>query len=129
MIKLFVYGTLKRGHRNHRLLRNSTYLGNATTARRYSVIDVGFPVLILDPEGNRVRGELYEVDRETTISLDRLEGVGRMYNRVRKYVHTDDKAIIRVHYYEGIKNHWLPRHEGQYLPAPVGGVLNWRPMP
>src|SRR5262245_62993260 len=83
-VLVFVYGTLKKGFRNHHLLETSKLVvADVLTSRRYRMLDVGFPVLL--PKGNGteglVKGEVYEVDAETLQQLDRLEGEGRMYHR------------------------------------------------
>ncbi|MBZ0273671.1 gamma-glutamylcyclotransferase [bacterium] len=79
---LFVYGTLKRGQRNHHLMREARFLGEAVTAPQYTLLDLGsFPGMI--PSGNTaVHGELYEVGPELMARLDRHEGVPRFYVRV-----------------------------------------------
>lgn len=78
---LFVYGTLKRGQRNHGLLRVARFLGEAVTVPLYTLLDLGpFPGMI--PGGTTaVHGELYEVEPELLARLDRHEGVPRLYVR------------------------------------------------
>ena len=78
---LFVYGTLKRGQRNHFLMREARFLGEAITAPQYTLLDLGsFPGMI--PGGSTaVHGELYEVGLELLARLDRHEGVPRLYVR------------------------------------------------
>jgi len=132
MIKVFTYGTLKKGYGNHfRLLRDSRFVGNAVTRGRYTMLDAGFPVLLSNPAGFPVMGEVYEVDRETTMRLDRLESVGRMYDRLRKYVQMDSGEVWRVHYYVGCPGSWQPQRHPQYQPTKINGkqVYNWRPIP
>ena len=83
-MKLFVYGTLKRGYGNHRLLRDATFLGQDTTTDKFMLVDCGFPYMFrpkLDlllsgiPE-KRVVGEVFETfNPEIVKDLDRLEGV------------------------------------------------------
>jgi gamma-glutamylcyclotransferase (GGCT)/AIG2-like uncharacterized protein YtfP len=79
-IPLAVYGTLRRGQRNHPLLRGATYLGTGTvvgTMRHVPAAPTrpyGFPVLLPDGDG-RVLVELYRVaDPPTWARLDALEG-------------------------------------------------------
>src|SRR6187455_2507530 len=74
---LFVYGTLKRGLRNHRLIADQTFLGEVTTEPRYRVIDLGpFPGLIVDEvNGLAVQGELWAVSECCLAELDEFEGV------------------------------------------------------
>ncbi|MCZ7583327.1 MAG: gamma-glutamylcyclotransferase [Deltaproteobacteria bacterium] len=78
---LFVYGTLKRGQRNHFLMREARFLGEAVTAPLYTLLNLGpFPGMV--PGGTTaVHGELYEVGRELLARLDRHEGVPRLYIR------------------------------------------------
>lgn len=78
---LFVYGTLKRGQRNHGLMREARFLGEAFTAPHYTLLDLGpFPGMI--PGGSTaVHGELYAVGPKLLARLDRHEGVPRFYVR------------------------------------------------
>jgi gamma-glutamylaminecyclotransferase len=105
-MKLFVYGTLKRGFGNNRLLRDAKFLGNARTVQPFVLLDSGFPVMTPVGAGNmRVSGEVYEIDNidnsKTLARLDALEGEGRMYDRVKIDVVTDDLREIKVHAYIG----------------------------
>lgn len=80
---VFVYGSLMKGYRNHRLLEagNARYFGRAATSPRYTLVDLmSFPGL-LEVGRTRVRGEIYEVDTPTLASLDRLEDHPRFYRR------------------------------------------------
>lgn len=72
--KVFVYGTLRRGYGNHRLLENSEFLGNAITKEKYELTANGIPFVNPDKPTSNIVGEVYEVDNETLKSLDRLEG-------------------------------------------------------
>jgi gamma-glutamylaminecyclotransferase len=107
---VFVYGTLKRGHMNHRILEhgNAEFLGTAATLRDHSLFVDGLPYLVEgtheDPGSHQVRGELYKVDAETMASLDRLEGHPRFYERrLARFVysdrHTPDGAAPRAWVY------------------------------
>jgi gamma-glutamylaminecyclotransferase len=74
---LFVYGTLKRGLRNHRLLADQEFLGEAVTEPRYRVVDLGpHPGLISDGvAGLAVKGELWAVSPCCLAELDDFEEV------------------------------------------------------
>lgn len=80
---LFVYGTLKRGLRNHRLLTDEEFLGEAITEPRYRVIDLGpYPGLICDEaNGLAVKGELWAVAERSLRKLDQFEGVPETFIR------------------------------------------------
>lgn len=125
---VFVYGTLKRGHHNHRILGPTpNFVGNAITNTKYKMLDAGFPVLLditAGETGHFVEGEVYDVDAITAKRLDQLEGKGRMYNRVRKYVRMGEGSV-RLNYYVGIPQHW-GRYQDMGLHTPVAsGALNW----
>ncbi len=81
MIHLFVYGTLKRGRRNHHLLEQQTYLQEAVTEPVYRLCDCGsYPALVEVAEGGRaIRGEIFLVDEALIPRLDRLEGAPRLF--------------------------------------------------
>jgi len=79
--RVFVYGTLKRGFRNHYLLEGCEFFGDAATVPTYKMIENGFPVIMPDPEGNPLAGEIYAVDAETLARLDQLEREGSSYDR------------------------------------------------
>src|SRR5262245_38690497 len=74
---LFVYGTLKRGQRNHRLVADQEFLGEALTEPRYRVFDLGpHPGLVADEaNGLAVRGELWAVSDCCLGELDDFEEV------------------------------------------------------
>ena len=71
-MKLFVYGTLKRGFGNHAVLRGAEFIGKASLQgfEMYSL--GGFPGIIPVTGFSWVEGELYEVS--DFLHLDRLEG-------------------------------------------------------
>ncbi|MBW8780332.1 MAG: gamma-glutamylcyclotransferase [Verrucomicrobia bacterium] len=84
MQRLFVYGTLKRGCKNHRHLAGQRYVGEARTApgfRLYSLGDYpGMAADVLDHEG--VAGEVWEVSADALARLDDFEGVDQgLYRR------------------------------------------------
>ena len=80
---VFVYGTLKRGGRNHHLLAGQEFLGEARTLPRYRLYDKGpYPCLVEEPgHGRAVEGELWRVDEPTLARLDRLEGAPNLFDR------------------------------------------------
>ena len=81
---LFVYGTLKRGCRNHCQLAGQTYVGAARTQPGFRLYDAGgYPGLaaMADDQAG-VFGEVWEVEAEALIKLDRFEGVAEgLYRR------------------------------------------------
>ena len=79
---VFVYGTLKRGLYNHRLLErgNARFMGEVRTKRAQHVMllaDAGYPYLVKSTtdDARVIDGELYSVDDDTLTLLDELEEV------------------------------------------------------
>lgn len=76
-----VYGTLKRGQVNHHWLDGVACHGRVRL-ENLVLHDLGpFPMAV--PGQGVVVGELYQVDAPLLASLDRLEGVPRLYQRWR----------------------------------------------
>jgi gamma-glutamylaminecyclotransferase len=75
--RLFVYGTLKRGLRNHHLIAAQEFLGEASTEPKYRVIDLGtHPGLVVDERnGLSIHGELWAVSDACLAELDAFEEV------------------------------------------------------
>jgi len=93
-IRLFVYGTLKRGHIRHELLHLASYLGQGTTVQPYRLLDCGgYPGLVEGSEEHayRVVGEVYEIPASELSGLDAYEGVPQNeYQRREVEVELDD---------------------------------------
>lgn len=82
---VFVYGTLKRGGSNHRLLAGQTLIGPARLAPGFALYALGeYPGLVAEPSSaDRVTGELWAVDDAGLAALDELEGLAEgLYARV-----------------------------------------------
>ena len=79
---LFVYGTLKRGERNHPLLMDEKYLGDTGTSPDYLLVDLGpYPGMVEKPLGGfSVQGELFEIPYKLIIELDKTEGSPFLFN-------------------------------------------------
>ena len=71
-----VYGTLKQGYGNHRIIEDAMFVGHAITRLEYPMIDNGyFPYLYQEEGGERVVVEVYEVTKDMLKKMDELEGV------------------------------------------------------
>lgn len=85
-MRIFVYGTLKRGRSNHGHLYGQHYIGLAMTQPRYRLHDLGgYPGMVLDErDGISIHGEIWEVNAECLARLDELEDIdGGEYVRER----------------------------------------------
>lgn len=89
---VFVYGTLKRGYGNHRLLEKASFVGNATI-KGFVMFDMGAFPGIMSGKGI-IHGELYNINDSILESLDRLEGYNSMYPERGLYNKTTTKAIL-----------------------------------
>jgi gamma-glutamylcyclotransferase (GGCT)/AIG2-like uncharacterized protein YtfP len=78
---VFVYGTLKKGFGNHRLLAASEFLGEARTAQSYAMYSTGVPIVVKNEAISPIQGELYRIDEATLVTLDSLEGHPDWYRR------------------------------------------------
>lgn len=77
-----VYGTLKKGFGNHRLLENSKFIGSYVTESNHVMIHHGIPEASPEWEiGSQLSVELYEVDDSTLLELDALESAPDWYYR------------------------------------------------
>ena len=82
---LFVYGTLKRGLKNHHLIADQVFLGEAVTEPQYRVFDLGpHPGLVEDTaHGLAVKGELWAVTPDCLAKLDEFEIATDLFVRKR----------------------------------------------
>lgn len=118
---VFIYGTLKEGFRNNRVLKGQEFVGYASTDNRYNMfITTGtkapFPVAFLEGQKGRagaIFGEVYSVVPSCLRALDYLESNGTMYKRFPTpvYIGSKDGSIKRVHawMYKGLQSFWATR--------------------
>lgn len=87
MHTVVVYGSLKKGFHNHRLLEGSKLLNDKVFFSGTMASLGGFPCV--SKQGNtKIVGEMYEVDDLTFGNLDALEGHPAFYERER--IHTSE---------------------------------------
>jgi len=98
-MRLFVYGTLRQGGVNHRLIFGSPHLGPATTAEPYVMVTQksrSYPYIFKHPDlyAASVKGEMYEINEETLRRLDILEGHPDHYRRQEIRVKTPKGELL-----------------------------------
>ncbi|XP_055475195.1 gamma-glutamylaminecyclotransferase isoform X3 [Psammomys obesus] len=90
MAHVFVYGTLKRGQPNHKVMLDrshgsAVFRGRGCTVESFPLVIAGehnIPWLLnLPGKGRCVAGEIYEVDEKMLGFLDDFEGCPSMYQR------------------------------------------------
>ncbi len=78
-LRVFVYGTLKQGFRNFHVNRGTRLPGVFVTLQAfplYVIGEFGLPWLVHEPgQGQRVRGQVFEVDADALAAMDALECV------------------------------------------------------
>lgn len=116
-VLVFVYGTLRRGQRNHHLLRRATFLGEARTRPIYRLVDLGpYPGLCDWPEnGFAVQGEVWQVDPATLALLDALEEVPTLYRR-QSIELQDDFGEVQAYFYNAPFPPGLPTSDRWPMP-------------
>lgn len=113
--RVFVYGTLLRGERNHPLLAGCALAGPARTAPRYTLLDLGSYPGLVEGGTDSVAGEVYEVDAAGLAALDELEGHPAFYRRA--LVELASGAT-------GVEAYLLPPGDAARYPRIAGG--DWR---
>jgi len=89
---VFVYGTLRKGHCNHHLLKDASCQGVGNSEAWYAMyLKNGYPYVTSTENRYPIVGELYSVDDETLAALDRFEGHPRHYERREISVIIDEK--------------------------------------
>lgn len=114
---LFVYGTLKQGHRNHRLIADQEFLGPAVTEPRYRVFDLGpFPGLVADESnGVAVSGELWAVTGCCLAELDDFEEDAGAF--VRQSIAVPERGEVNAYFWNCAVPHGAPSGNEWPLPS------------
>lgn len=103
-MRVFVYGTLKRGHCRAHFLQGQMFLGEAQSRPLYRLVNCGeYPGLIDSIDGLSIEGELWEVDEDCLAELDREEciDVGLYARRVIQLRPPHEAAHAEAYFYLG----------------------------
>lgn len=114
MQRVFVYGSLKRGFRHHDQMAGARFLGEARTARRYTLVVAGDYPALVDGGATAVAGELFAVDDPLLAALDAFEEVPELYVR----------APLELEGGERVLAYFLPAERACDLAAIADGT--WR---
>lgn len=104
LIRLFVYGTLRRGEANHHLLLRATYVREAVTPPAYTLFACDGHPAMGDGGTTTVVGEVFDVDDATLATIDRLEDHPTWYRRQLIVLADGDSAwayLLPPHFTEG----------------------------
>lgn len=100
---LFVYGSLKKGFVNNKVLEGAVYKGAATTKAKFGMFasDTGnFPRLVKTRSKNarNIHGELYEIySLELIEKIDKFEGINYTREHIKVLTNTDDMREAEVY--------------------------------
>lgn len=102
-MKVFVYGTLRRGCANHSILLSSTFVGAAKTVENFTLGTnnrlIPFVAKIEGP--SQITGEVYEVTPSILKRLDFLESHPNLYCRQPTQViigHTGRLEVVELYF-------------------------------
>jgi gamma-glutamylcyclotransferase (GGCT)/AIG2-like uncharacterized protein YtfP len=98
---VFVYGTLRKGEANHRLLSVAEYCGWHTTRPCYRMLHLGTYPGVVEGGSTAIKGEVYRVNKKMVVQLDRLEACPRLY---RKKMIPTPWGRAWIYIYRGIRD-------------------------
>jgi gamma-glutamylcyclotransferase (GGCT)/AIG2-like uncharacterized protein YtfP len=81
-VRLFVYGLLLQGEREHALLEGATLLGEALTIPQHTLVDLDFYPALLVGGQVAVAGEVYAISRHLRFKLDVHHQCPALFRRV-----------------------------------------------
>ena len=126
-VRLFVYGLLLRGEREHALLEGAPLLGEVLTAPEHTLVDLDFYPVLLEGGRGAVQGELYAVSRHLRFKLDVHHQCPALFRRIsvqladgtraETYVMDEDKVRGRRRLRGGS---WRGRFEARKSSVPPG---------
>ena len=90
--RLFVYGTMLQGERDHALVATLERRGVAKTEASFHLVDLGAYAALVPGGSIAVAGEIYALDRATLATIDVLRQVPLLFKRVRIHLDGDDLA-------------------------------------
>jgi len=81
-MRVFVYGTLKRGQRNYHMMRDADFLGRHRTDPCFTMFDFGGYPAVSRVGRRRIGGEVFAVDADCLRRLDDFECRYGPYRRI-----------------------------------------------
>lgn len=115
-----VYGTLRVGQPNNRLLNGCKHLGETVTVANATMYDNGyFPYVVLGDGDGPIVVDVYEVYDDTLHCLDYLEG----YRGDSRYNHYERSAVEVVGFEEKALIYHVFKEDVEHLPVIESG--NW----
>ena len=96
---VFVYGTLRQGYHNHRLIIDCKIIDVGRTVNQYAMYANGIPYVSDNEQVSQIYGELYLVSPSILFNLDMLEGHPSWYKRKKVPIETMSGKIYNAWLY------------------------------
>jgi gamma-glutamylcyclotransferase (GGCT)/AIG2-like uncharacterized protein YtfP len=131
-VRLFVYGLLLQGEREHPLLEGAPLLGQVQTVPQHTLVDLSFyPVLLVGGQV-AVAGELYGVSRHLRFKLDVHHQCPVLFRRVTVRLSDGTEAETYVMDEEKVRGKrrlrggsWRGRFEPRRSSVPPGPMTEY----
>lgn len=131
-VRLFVYGLLLQGEREHPLLEGAQLLGEARTLPQHTLVDLDFYPVLLTSGSVAIVGELYQVSRQLRFKLDVHHQCPALFRRVTVRLEDGTEAETyamddeKVRGKRRLKNgSWRGRFEPRRSSAPPGPMTQY----
>lgn len=123
---VFVYGTLKAGYGNHRLIQWARKVWQ-TVLPFLAMTWFGFPQVSFDITGTsnkKIIGEVYEIDDAQLANCDALEGHPSFYTRIEM---PTDLGTVNVYNIQNRSIEPSPEYEAKFLVSKDEGteIYEW----
>jgi gamma-glutamylcyclotransferase (GGCT)/AIG2-like uncharacterized protein YtfP/lysophospholipase L1-like esterase len=100
MIRIFLYGTLKRGGCRSHVMRGQRFVRESRTIAKYRMYNTGsYPALVEDEDGLEIEGEIWDVDNDCLRVLDAIEAVPDLYDRKPVSLADSDPEGVQTYIY------------------------------
>ena len=108
MRRIFVYGTLMKGYRNHIVLLGSKCIEKEAVLEDYAMYDTGAYPAVIPQKGSKVKGEIYLVGEGKIKILNMIEAEGVLYKLTpvklnTKSGETEGETYIYLQNVEGMR--------------------------
>jgi gamma-glutamylaminecyclotransferase len=129
-IRLFVYGSLLRGERDHALLEGASFVGEARTAPSYTLVDLGPYAALLENGRVSVAGQLYLIDKKQRFAIDVKRECPVLFQRILVRLDDDTTAETYAMHDEQVRGKrrighgdWRRRFEPKRRAESVPGIM------
>ena len=131
-LRLFVYGNLLSGQRDHGALQSAELLGVVLTEPRYTLVDIDFYAALIVDGKTAIRGELYSLDYAHLAKIDALRQVPYLFQRQRVKLADATEAECHVMSFEQVRGkrrlahgNWLERFAPRLVPHRERPFSKW----